>query len=99
MSIDELLDKPVHISPKATAKEIRELNSSDRRLNRILSKIVSCYERAKKRKDLSSAEQITLELDWTDLMLELLSFGNSRVMRSIRYRLREQEEEEENAVW
>jgi hypothetical protein len=96
MLLDDLLDKRIFGSTsKARAKKIYRLSPSDRNLGQILSQIISCYKRAKHWDDLSPVERITLELKWTDLMLELLSFGNSQVMRSLRYRLREQSPEED----
>jgi hypothetical protein len=88
-------------SPKATAKKIRLLNQGNRDLGRIFSDINSCVEWAKHWAKLTPAEHILLESRWTDLMLELLRIGNTRVMHSIRYRLREQAREEgeiENAI-
>jgi hypothetical protein len=44
---------------------------------------------------LSGSEKICLESKWTDSVLKLLTIGNSEVMHSIRYRLREQTIEED----
>jgi hypothetical protein len=93
---DDLLNKRVFSStPRARTKKIHRLSQSDRDLGQILSQTMSCYKGVKRWDDLSPVERITLELKWTDLMLTLLSFGNSQVMRSLRYRLREQTPEED----
>jgi hypothetical protein len=75
MSIDELLDKPVHsnFTSKATAKKIRRLSRGQGSLNWTLLKILSCYERAKNWEDLSPTE-----LSCTNCTSELLSIGNDR---------------------
>jgi hypothetical protein len=60
-----------------------------------LFEIYSYYKLADHWVDLLPTERITLESMWTDSMLKLLMIGNGKVMRSIRYRLREQTPEEE----
>jgi hypothetical protein len=45
--------------------------------------------------NLTPTERIMLETQWTDLMLVLLGLGNSRVMHSLHYRLREQTPEDD----
>jgi hypothetical protein len=99
MSLDNLLNKPVRFGPvpKAKAKKISQLghNSS---LGRTLLDIYSCYRRAKHWDKLPHAKRILLELRWTELMLELLGIGNSTVMHSLRYKLREETPEEDEEV-
>ena len=82
---------PLGSNPKATAKKIRKIIRGER----ILLKIIYCYERAQHWEDLSPTERIILELEWADSLLALLSIGNFLVTRSIRYRLREQTSEED----
>ena len=92
---------PLGSNPKATAKKIRKISQGNRSFERILLQIMSCHEKAKHWEDLSPTERIMLELEWTDSTDGLLSIGNKKIMRSIRYRLREQtpvEDELENAV-
>jgi hypothetical protein len=95
MYIGDLLNKSVPGIPAAKAKRIRQLNRNDRNFERTLLGAYSCYELARHWKVLSPSERITLESIWTDFMLRLLSIGNNKVMRSIRYRLREQSPEED----
>jgi hypothetical protein len=92
---------PSDSNPNATAKNIREISWSNRSFERILLRIISCFEKARRWDDLSPTGRIMLELEWADSLLALLSLGNFLVTRSIRYRLREQtpeEDELENAV-
>lgn len=92
---------PAVPSPKATAKKIQLLSRGNRDLGRTFSDIYSCAKRAKHWSKLSPAERIILEQKWTDLMLELLTIGNIRIMHSLGYKLREQspdEDEIENAA-
>ena len=97
MSLDNLLNKPVRFGPvpKAKAKKIIQLGRNSRNLDRTLLDINSCYRRAKHWNKLPHVKRILVELRWTELMLELLGIGNSAVMHSIRYKLREQTPEED----
>ena len=105
MYFNELVNKPVHFDPKAKARRISKLsrsnNSSNENIDRIILDVYSCYEMAGYWGDLSPIQRVMLESRWTDLLLELLSFGNRRVMHSLHYQLIEQtpeEDEEANAV-
>jgi hypothetical protein len=91
---------PLDSYHKATAKEIRRLSRGDRNFSRRLLRIIFCYEKAKHWEDLSPIERIMLELEGTDSIDGLLSIGNTNIMHSIRYRLREQtpEEDEEEST-
>jgi hypothetical protein len=80
-------------SPKATAKKIHRLSRGNGDLGTILLDIYSCIEQAKHWDKLSPTERIMLEQKWTDFMLKLLGIGNSRLMHSLRYELREQTQE------
>jgi hypothetical protein len=98
MYIDKLLNKSVrsNITQNSRAKKIRLLGRSCGRLNRILLDVCWCYEKSKNHRNLSSSERIMVESKWTDSILELLAIGNTTVMQSIRYRLREQTPEEDD---
>jgi hypothetical protein len=52
-----------------------------------LQTIRRLYIQAIGQKSLSTARRIRLEGYWTDVMLKLLSRGNSDVLKSFRYRL------------
>lgn len=98
MSFGELIDKPVRrFGPvlKARAQRIRQLGRGITHLGMILLDIYSCIETAKNWNKLSLTERIMLEQKWTDLMLKLLGIGNSMLMHSLRYKLREQTPEED----
>jgi hypothetical protein len=82
-------------SPKATAKKIHRLSRGNGDLGTILLDIYSCIEQAKHWDKLSPTERIMLEQKWTDLLLKLLGIGNSRLMHSLCYKLREQTPEED----
>lgn len=82
-------------SPKATAKKIQQLSRGDRDLGMILWGICSCVEQTKHWDKLTPTEHMMLESRWTDLLLMLLSIGNTSVMHSLRYKLREQTSEED----
>jgi hypothetical protein len=100
LSLDELVNKSVssESSPEATSKKILRLSLGNARFNRIISRIIFCYEKAKHWQVLSPTERIMLELGWTDTADELLTFGNTEIMHSIRYRLREQTPEEDREM-
>jgi hypothetical protein len=100
MSVGNLLDKAVDSSPtpKVRARKINLLTRNRGNFENMLLDIYSCHERAKHWKKLSPIERILLELRWTDLVLKLLSVGNTCVMRSIRYSLCEQESEEDKEM-
>lgn len=104
MTIDELSYKqsiPTGLASKAKAKGIHHISRNNGNLGKSLLEIYASIEQAKHWDKLSFTEHILLEQKWTDLMLELLRIGNTRVMRSIRYRLREQsleEDELENGI-
>jgi hypothetical protein len=98
MSLGDLLNKSVPFL-KGKVKRIHQISSSHRGLQQTLLEIYSCYELATGWEELSPTDRILSESLWTKTMLQLLSIGNSCVMHSIRYRLREQapeEDEEEN---
>ena len=101
MYLREPLDKAVHFgpAPKARGKRIRRISRNLGNLRTIVLAICSCIERAKSWNKLTPTERITLELKWTDLMLELLRIGNTKLMHSLRYRLREQSIEEDELEW
>lgn len=86
---------PLGSNPKATAKEIRKISRGDRNFKLVLLRIISCYEKSKRWEDLSPTERIMLELEWTDSADGLLSIGNTNLLHSIRYRLKEQTVEED----
>jgi hypothetical protein len=92
LSLGELINKSVRFGPisKARAKKIHRLTQGNRDLGTILLDIYSCIEQAKLWDKLSPTERIMLEQKWTDFMLKLLGIGNSRLMHSLRYKLREQ---------
>jgi hypothetical protein len=97
MSSGELINKSVRFgpSPKASAKEIRQLKRTNGNLGKTLLDIYSCCERAKRWDKLTPTEHMMLESRWTDLMLMLLFIGNTSVMHNLRYKLREQTPEED----
>jgi hypothetical protein len=100
MYLGEPVNKSVR-SSKAKAKRIHQLDRSDGNLHRALLDVYTCYNIARHWKDLTPTERIMVESGWTDSVLRLLSIGNNTVMRSLRYRLREQtpeEDEETNTV-
>ena len=38
-------------------------------------------------KNLTSAEQVVLECEWTDYLQRIVDFGNKAILRNFRYRL------------
>lgn len=63
----------------------------------ILEKMRELHIRANS-KNLSHAERIQLEGAWTDIMIELLRFGNIDILKSFRYRLEMEQEEKEGTI-
>ena len=43
-------------------------------------------------KNLSSAEQVVLECEWTDYLQRLVDFGNTAILKNFHYRLEMEEE-------
>lgn len=99
MHFTSKLDLKSSLPPRSTqtarAKKIRQLGRNNGVFRRTLLNVYYCYEMAGGWDDLSPPERIMLEAQWTNLLLELQGLGNSRVMHSIRYRLREQAPQED----
>jgi hypothetical protein len=43
-------------------------------------------------KNLTSAEQVVLECEWTDYLQRLVDFGNTAILKNFHYRLEMEEE-------
>jgi len=84
---------------RARAKIIQTLSQCNGDFDSILLEVYSCYTSARQWENLSSTDHIILECKWTKSILKLLAIGNVEVMRSIRYRLREQTQEENELGW
>lgn len=82
-------------SSRARAKIIQDLRQYNDDFDRILLEVYSCYTSARHWENLSSTDRIILECKWTKSILKLLAIGNVEVMRSMRYGLREQTQEED----
>ena len=101
MSTDELVNKSVPGSPTLTvrATEIQPLTPSDTgSLEQAVRELKTLLGRAEHWCLLSSAEKVSLEEKWTEMLLLLLKIGNLRVMRSIRYRLQEETADEDVTI-
>jgi hypothetical protein len=81
---------------KARARTIRRLIPPERRqLFCVLSDLYQCFKFAERWNSLTPVQHIELEEYYTDKLLVLLDLGNKYVNRSLPYRLREKEPEEQ----
>ena len=73
--------------PIRPRKEGRDLQTNIKNIRRLCNL-------APRSRSLEGVKRIQLEQQWTDAILELLSYGNSNVLKSFQYRLQMEENEE-----